>query len=286
MSKLLKRLQKLKALADDPHGNPNETSTAAALYAEMLAEHGFTQQQVEIETSEINSYDFLEPGQDSMESWQRILLNGVALASCCEMLQRHRDEGDTAPENVLIVGASDNVAAVQYGFQALRRQVISLCDTWAERKGRRPSFIWLFDGRAVEMDMPSDMFGQTAKPVTEQERSEFCKGVAVNLSHRLVEAYQARVRKAEREARQAKTQSRPENQGAAPPGALVLIDRQKERVKEHIDEKFGDNVGKHREKVDPTQAAFRAGVHEGSKIPIDGGGPALGAEKRRIERRA
>ena len=116
--RVLKKLQKLKALAEDPAANPNEAASAAARMTEIMLNEGIAEIELESgETEDMIKEDFMPPELRKAHSWQEVLLNGLAEAAGCKLVIGKAGVG--MRDKLWVLGLESTVAGVRYQFAAV-----------------------------------------------------------------------------------------------------------------------------------------------------------------------
>lgn len=131
--KLLNKLKKLHALANDPTGNVNEAANAAAHMAELMHKHGLESSDFLRRSSA--SWDFVRGnGKRPVQKWQLSLLACIAKDAGVVVL---RDEGRSI-EVPIVIGEEGQVAACMYVYTYIVREINRLQrELLGERKWSR-----------------------------------------------------------------------------------------------------------------------------------------------------
>lgn len=114
--KLMAKIAKLKALAECPTGNENETAVAAAAMTKLMIENNILECElsIQIEDEDPLVVEELFPGQKNVSNWEKILLNNLARANSCDVIQ-HQNQGRGWTHK--IYGHEGNVQTVNYIFK-------------------------------------------------------------------------------------------------------------------------------------------------------------------------
>lgn len=141
--KLLSKLAKLKALAECPTGNVNETATAAAAMTRLMLEYQLEMAELGLqEDSEgVEELDvFAEAKARGIPVWQLHLLNGLANAHHCASFADTRVVGfylesfrRATEKRYLLVGARQDVEQAKRLFLFCLQEIERLCYLWSPR---------------------------------------------------------------------------------------------------------------------------------------------------------
>lgn len=116
--KLLNKLRKLNALANDPTGNVNEAAAAAAQMTELMHKHGLESSDFLRQSSA--SWDFLRGnGKRPVQKWQLVLLTCIAKDAGVVVVGFHgRSIGIP-----VVIGEEGQVAACMYCYHYITREI-------------------------------------------------------------------------------------------------------------------------------------------------------------------
>ncbi len=139
--RLLDKLAKLKALADCPTGNVNETATAAAAMARIMLEYEIELADLECGPSddELQVIDQPVDGKESLRgfpTWQTNLLHELAKVHHCVSYSNHRADywlWTRRTATVLhLIGAAQDVENVRSLFRFCVNEIERLCREWGQ----------------------------------------------------------------------------------------------------------------------------------------------------------
>jgi hypothetical protein len=120
--RLLKKLQKLKALAQDPTGNANEAANAAARMTEIMIQEGIAEAELDLgNDGELTKEDIA--GGKKLPTWRKNLLGVLAGAVNCRAVAQGANK-------VWLLGPSAQIAAVTYQYTAVANDVERLQKEW------------------------------------------------------------------------------------------------------------------------------------------------------------
>lgn len=118
--RLIAKLQKLRALATDPAGNPHEVAAAAARMTEIMLQAGISEEELAHEVPQAIVLHLVT--RRTMPLWKRYLVDGICRVAGVTPLRRSH-EGKT---DCVLVGAELSCAGVAYQYEALGKDILDL----------------------------------------------------------------------------------------------------------------------------------------------------------------
>lgn len=243
--KLLSRLQKLHALANDRTGNLNECAAAAARMQELMIEHRIEMAEVlQSAPTQFERVDFLDPNAKRTHRWEKLLLHHLCILSNCRLMVRTVGKNDAnRRENLMVVGEPGAIQLLREQWMFVRMEIVRLCAKWAQ---------------------PVQTWTGTLVTPSKKERLDFCVGASLTVVKRLEAERYSAIMRASREGRSGR--------------ALMLV--QKETLKE-VDaycESMGAVQATQQEfHVDPYAAS--AGAAAASQITLNRAAALTGSQK-------
>lgn len=233
--RILARLAKLKALAECPTGNVNETATAAAHMTRLMLEY-------RIEVAELQPPPAIQEeevtGQvlgRSFPGWQNGLLGQLARANDCVGYET-RDTGyypwgqPVHQVRLCLMGSPENVAQVRTLYLWCLEAIERLCHAWEPRARVRL-------------------------------KNDFRRGAALAIGQKAL---------AEREAVRAEEEARARAQGEQS-RALAVLDRQLAEVQQAAARRGVETV--HKRSRPAVKLAYEAGFEAGTRLQLPGPTP-------------
>lgn len=248
--KLIERLRKLRALANDATGNPEETATAAARLAEVMAKYGI--EEAELDQAERPAFtfeDFLPGDQLDAPEWQKQLLAAVALCNRCIY---YRYAGREPRKPLVVAGRPDDLEVVRYVFWMLCNSIQQLKQPkTAPTPDHLDALCWSMMTMGLDYEPRK----------REIDRDSFLLGAAMNVGSRMI---------SEMRRVQSQTNRR----------ALAVVESIFEDIQNFAEEQF--ETCDHKEEVTVDGESYHAGQQAGRGVKLSADGGALRAGRRAL----
>lgn len=245
--KLLDKLARLKALAECPTGNVNETATAAAAMTRLMLEYQIELAELGVDDPQpqvVESDVFDQPRATGLPMWQYHLLQGLADAHHCGCLCCSQVVGiylgsfrRATERRYCLVGASQDVDQAKRLFYYCLQEIERLCHEWNPR---------------ARVAVKNDFRLGASKGIVDKVQSELQAVVA-------------------------------EQEASRHSAGLVVFEAKLRAVEEHFHQRGVRSTTRSYRR--PGAAAFQQGYEAGSNLDLQGRSrPALGAGTGRDRR--
>lgn len=194
--KVVDRIHKLLALANDGGATPAEAELAMAKAQEMMAEHNLTMATLEAKGGKKEARVKQEQSENLMYAWKRELLEVIAKVNLCYVYvtNKRTNSGQRIGGGYEIIGRQSNVIATKNIFSYLLQSI----------------------ERFVVAEVGTNMHDRYTRSM-----HSFRVGCADKLKERLIERHEKKLEEQAREAREAEARNR--HPGAATGTALVVV---------------------------------------------------------------
>lgn len=134
-AKLIAKIEKLRALANDPSGNANEREAAALKLGELMAEYQVSEIELGQRPASSIQKHKLHDTTGRVDHWDEVLLGEVSHLYRCRVCIQTKGSVVT----YVLVGYSDDAAQAAEIYSIIKVQIVRQCERWYSSRGITPS---------------------------------------------------------------------------------------------------------------------------------------------------